>query len=182
MFKYEKGECKGCKEVKLIVNKTHKLCSRCNRKRLDEQGQTLKDKKPLKRTQLNNTSKKYEKELVKYAQVKAKKRKDQIEGGYYKCFFCNQSLEHMKDDEVDTHHALGREGKLLTDYRNIFFAHRICHNSYHDMSADQLLNKTQWYKPFLKRIMKMNKKVYQHELKRLYKANVIDLQILLDEY
>lgn len=175
MNKYKIGECSVCTDTKLIVNKTKQLCAKCNRLRLDEQRQTLKEKKPL-----NKISSHQQKELQKYEHVKARKKADQIEGGFYNCFFCGIPLK--ENENVDVHHSLGRIGPLLTDYRNIFYAHRLCHNNYHDMTIAQLLKDTNWYKPFLKRIMKINKKVYQQELKRLYKAKIIDLTMLLDEY
>ena len=40
--------CKGCSQEKLIVNKTHKLCTDCNRKRLDtNSGGRQKERKQL---------------------------------------------------------------------------------------------------------------------------------------
>ena len=168
-------KCSNCNQLKPIVNKTHHLCSVCNRKRLDSQGS-----KKSKYSKIKKTSETRTKNLALYESVKAKKKKDQIENNYYKCFFCNRPLDNDLDI-IDTHHALGRVGKLLTDYRNIFFAHRQHHTDYHSMSVKQLFSQY-WYKDFLLRLKRVNKNVYNQELRKLQKAGVIDMEMYINEY
>lgn len=113
------------------------------------------------------------KEEALYEKTKAKKREDMIEGKYFRCFFSNKVLNEDPNIKEPWHHALGREGDLLYDYRNIFPCIHEYHQDYHNLSIDKLL-KEQWYKDFLKRVEKMNKAVYNQELRRMNKAGIID--------
>jgi hypothetical protein len=133
----------------------------------------------IKKKPVNKISETYKIGLKKYEEVKKQKRTDQIEGGFYRCYFCNKDMEH--ENNIDTHHVLGRVGDLLYDYRNIFFAHHNCHRAYHDMNVEQLM-KTHWYKSFISRLSKINKRAYNQELRRLLKADVLDMQSYINEY
>jgi len=174
-MKKEIGICKGCGKEKIIVNKTHYLCASCNRARLDERrklhGNTVK--KPYKK------SSKRLKEEEWYRQTKAQKKKDMIEGGYFRCFFSNKPLDPNK--EYEWHHALGRKGALLYEYKNIFPVISKYHTEYHSLDAERLM-KTTWYRGFLKRVKKINHKVYNKELDRLKKAGIISMETFIDEF
>jgi len=117
---------------------------------------------------------------AKYAIVKKQKREDMIEGKYFKCFFSNIPLDPNQEGEP-WHHALGRKGALLYDYKNIFPCIHERHMEYHDLSVDKLM-KTTWYKDFLLRLSKINHAVYNKELNRLLKGGVIDMETFLKEY
>lgn len=119
------------------------------------------------------------KDNEKYKKVKAKKKEDMIEGGYYRCYFSNKPLDVNID--FPWHHVFGKRGKLLYEYTNIFPCIHEYHMQYHNMSADKLM-KTDWYKKFLLRLKKINHKAYNKELNRLLKANVIDMESFLKEY
>jgi len=173
-MKREKGVCKGCGKERFIVNKTHYLCAACNRKRLEKQSKTH-----AKPKRLYNKSPKRLKEEEWYRQAKAQKKKDMIAGGYYRCFFSNKPLDPDKD--YDWHHALGRKGALLYEYKNIFPVISKYHHEYHNLDAARLM-KTTWYRGFLKRVKMINHKVYNKELDRLKKGGVISMETFLDEY
>ena len=170
-LKIMKEICKGCGKERFIVNKTHKLCASCNKKRLDAQKQTggTKVSKPKK---IRSMSLKMAKNNKQYIEIRERKRKFQKENGYYKCFFTGKPL----DDEtmiIDCHHANGRDGDNLAKWENLFFAIREYHREYHDLPVNMLLQ-TWWYNSFLERMRKINHKVYNHELRRLNKGGVID--------
>ena len=175
-MKYIKSICDGCDDDKYIVNKTHNLCQDCNRIRLDDQRGAKK-----KVHKINQLSEKQRIKLKEYVKVREAKRKDQIEGGYYKCYFCNEDLQDY-EGRIDAHHTLGRDNDLLSEYKNIFFTHRTCHTIYHAYSADGLL-KTHWYLDFMMRLRKLNKigEVWQKELNRCKRAGIDDIELRIDK-
>lgn len=180
-IKNEKGVCKKCTDgiERLIVNKTHQLCTKHNRERLNGQGQTLALKKPLKNTPINKVSDSLKIGLRKYEETKAKKRAHMITGGFFKCFFTNQPMNIAGNESW--HHALGRDGPLLYDYRNIFPVLDAPHREYHDLTMKKLM-KTYWYPEFIKRVKTMNANVYNKEIERMLKAKVISMESFLNEY
>ncbi len=168
----KKGLCKECNDdiEKIIVNKTHMLCLKHNRERLD--GQNLKRKT---KTPIRPISKKMEQNNKEYIRVRENKRKWQKEKGYYKCVFCNKPLDDDKD-LIDCHHMIGRDGDRLAEWKNLFFAHRNHHSEYHHEKDINRLMKTSWYPPFFERLRELNPKVYNLELKRMHKGGIIDDQ------
>ena len=192
-MKYEITICNGCNKKKPIINKTHVLCLKCNRDRLNKQSLNAPDahRKPVRtlspkkgtrspeRKRLPNMSIKQSLQYLKYNEVKAQKKADMIAGKYYNCFFSGQKLD--PDFNYEFHHALGKVGDLMTSYRNIFPCIRKYHTEYHSLSADKLM-KTSWYPDFVKRIKKMNHRVYNKELDRLLKAKVISMETFLQEF
>jgi len=191
-MKYDFEICKGCGFKKPIINKKYVLCLKCNRDRLntlsmDEEVSTgsfkstsvKKGTKYPKRTNIAQRSEKMETGLEKYYKVRAKKRQDMIDGKYFNCFFTGIKLD--PDGQEDFHHADGREGEKLYEYRNIFPAINKHHREYHDLSVEQLM-KTFWYREFLVRLKKINHKVYNKELNRLLKAGVLDMESFLKEF
>ncbi len=191
-MRYELAICSGCGFKKPIINKKHNLCLKCNRNRLNvqemENGTSevnskpvyeKKASKPSKRKRISNTSQKMDSGLILYKEVKAKKRNDMIQGKYFRCFFTNALLD--PEGSESWHHALGRIGELLYEYRNIFPCIEKYHRDYHDMEADKLM-KTEWYPVFVQRLKEKNHKVYNKELNRLLKAKVIDMDTFLQEF
>jgi len=191
-MRYDWNVCNSCGKSKPIVNKKYNLCLKCNRDRLNLQeihsnkhnstpksGLVINGITYPKRSKIKKTSLKMDEGLRKYKAVKAKKRKDMIEGKYFRCFFTNKELDVNGNEEW--HHALGRIGKLLYEYRNIFPVIGKYHKQYHDLDPEKLL-KTFWYKDFLRRLKKHNHKVYNKELNRLLKAGIIDMDSFLNEY
>ncbi len=181
----EKGTCKKCGKERYIVNKTRHLCNACNKARLESRKEPYNSFKlksgttPSKRVKIAHRSSNRLKEEDWYRQTKAQKKKDMIEGGYFKCFFSNKPLD--PNVEHPWHHTLGRRGVLLYEYKNIFPAISKYHQEYHDLDAERLM-KTDWYKDFLKRIKSINHRVYNKELDRLKKAGVISMETFIDEF
>jgi hypothetical protein len=172
-MKYEIGICNSCEGSFLIVNKTHKLCETCNQERLTNQGKKkpVKTRIAKKTKPIRSINPKMSKGLKLYEKVKEVKKKDMIEGGYYRCFFSNKPL----DENVSWpwHHALGRKGSLLYEYKNIFPCIDEYHKEYHDLSV-QALMRTEWYPRFFERVRKQNRNVYNKELRRMNKGGIID--------
>ena len=136
--------------------------------------------KPRPKPDKNTSKKKYKippvsktmtEGLKKYNQMKETKKADMIAGRFYRCFFSNKILD--ENIEWPWHHALGRKGNLLWEYKNIFPCIHEYHTDYHDLSIDKLM-KLDWYKEFLERVSRINHGVYNHELKRMNKGNIID--------
>lgn len=180
----EKGICKGCDKDRYIVNKTHYLCAACNKERLERRAKRIEDNtkkwsSDTKAKRTYNRSAKRLKEEEWYRQTKAQKKADMISGGFYRCFFSGQPLDPNVD--YPWHHALGREGALLYEYKNIFPAISKYHMEYHRLDAERLM-KTDWYKGFLKRVKSINHRVYNKELDRLKKARVISMETFIDEF
>ena len=181
----EKGTCKKCGKERYIVNKTHQLCTTCNKARLKASEIAYSASKPKSGTLYQKAHKvaynapKRVRDESWYKQTKAQKRDDMIEGGYFKCFFSNTPLDPSV--EWPWHHVLGRTGTLLYEYKNIFPVIPKYHQEYHDLDAERLM-KTKWYKDFLKRIKAINHKAYNKELDRLKKGGVISMDTFIDEF
>lgn len=136
-------------------------------------------RKRIEKRPVNKISETYKIGLKKYEEVKKQKREDMISGQYFKCFFTNTTLDENGNE--GWHHAIGRVGNLLYDYRNIFPVLDIPHREYHDLPIEKLI-KTWWYPGFIKRIKAMNKRVYNKELDRFLKAKVISIESFINEY
>jgi hypothetical protein len=194
-MKYDFKICSGCGIEKPIVNKTKNLCLKCNRDRLNRQEinpkvpkRTLEKtshendtKVPLvkKRARIKPISETMKFGVAEYNRTKARKRKDMIKGGYFRCFFSNTKLD--VDGVEEWHHALGRTGDLLWEYKNIFPAIRRYHRDYHDLPIEQLMKLT-WYRDFVRRLKAKNHKVYNKELNRMLKAGIIDMDNFINEF
>lgn len=175
-MKHSKEICLGCDNLRYIVNKTHTLCQTCNRLRLDSQKTGSKKGTYT----IKPVSDKQKKKLDEYRKTREAKRKDQIEGGYYKCYFCNDDLVDY-NGRIDTHHTLGRDGDLLSKYSNLFFTHRICHTMYHSYDVKSLF-KTSWYMDFLMRVRKLSDNVWEKEKRKIEKAGIQNIDELLDDH
>jgi hypothetical protein len=169
-MKKEYGICKKCEDSAVIVNRTHWLCESCNRERIAMQKTSVVIKK---KKFLNPKSSALSKGELLYAQTKAKKREDMIEKGYFRCFFSNKPLDPSPNAGEPWHHALGRKGSLLYEYKNIFPCIHEYHMQYHDLDIKELM-KTEWYPKFFTRVKQLNKNVYNKELRRMNKGGIID--------
>ena len=180
-MKYEKGICNKCSENRIIVNKRHGLCNKCNKIRLQGQYKPVERVNPKsdtlhpKRYKIDPRSVPRTLDEGKYRMVKAKKREDMINGGYYKCFFTNKPIKPEDEERgmIGWHHVLGRTGRLLWDYRNIFPAFNDYHFRYTHESVSVLI-KEKWYKDFVDRLRTLNHKAYNLEMNKWFKAGLLD--------
>jgi 5-methylcytosine-specific restriction endonuclease McrA len=93
-------------------------------------------------------------------EIEYKKICDEIDeeaktAGKFECFFCGKPIKGRPDH----HHALGREGELLTDKENILISHPLCHQQYHDLP----IRKQPWRDIFLKNLREKNLRLYFKE-------------------
>ena len=196
-MKYEIKECSGCGYTKPIINVKYNLCLKCNRDRLNriedanrgntERHKSITHKKgtntPLrkKRARIKPISINKKVENEKYIKVKAQKRKDMIEGGYFRCFFTGKELD--PNGKEDWHHVLFRSQypEEATSYKNIFPCLRQPHDDFHHKDVEWLLKNTYWYRNFFDRIKEINHKAYNQELERMLKAKMISMETYLNE-
>lgn len=126
---------------------------------------------------MRKISKKQEVKNELYKMAKIEKKQELIAKCEWVGFFSNKSIP--LSILPGFHHKLGRDGDLMTDKDNIEpIQNNTYHNDYHHRSIEYLL-KQGWYIDFLDRCELFNPNVYNLELKRINKANIIsDIELL----
>lgn len=129
---------------------------------------------------IQNRSDKRKKQEEEYKQLKEDKKQYMVENKFYRCFHCNTRLDE-EDETVQWHHLTGRNGDLLTEWRNVVPTHPNCHYQYHHVSITELV-KGPWYNHYLERLKQGAQKskyfaqTYNQELRKMEKAGLIDLE------
>jgi len=149
------------KKSNKLSNKLDKASSKTGKK-LDNSLHKKRYTKSIKRT-----SSKRSQETALYEQAKINVRKKLQEKGEWKCFF---TCMEIPDDYTYWHHALGKEGPLLYDEDNIRPVQNQAHTDYHHQNVNYLIEKTDWYIDFIKRMYLIKPDVFAIEARRMMKS------------
>jgi predicted GIY-YIG superfamily endonuclease len=118
---------------------------------------------------INKKSKKREAQLSEYKENTIIPDEDTNKRGEKICFFCDTEIK----GQVSHHHLNGRDGEKLNDKKYIVDSHNTCHvHLYHSSSLD-LITKLNWYQGFLLRVKDIDVELWEKELLKQVKANII---------
>jgi hypothetical protein len=153
-----------------------KVCKKCGHPIVFSKGLCLKHwkeeyQKPLP-TAVNNINKfsPKRKKLTKDYNDLIKKR-DTINTHPF-CFFCNKRIIGI----VSHHHLIGRDGEDLINEKYIVDSHNSCHvEEYHQRSVEILVT-YDWYDGFLLRLKAIDIKLWEKEIYKQVKANIMTLE------
>lgn len=102
----------------------------------------------------------------KYYAVEAKEKYEELKAQKQNtCFFCGEEVKTFQG----FHHLRKRYGNKLRDWEYIVLAHNDCHNDYHYLCYERLIE-TWWYNGFLERLKSKDELTYRKELKKQEKA------------
>jgi hypothetical protein len=126
----------------------------------------IKPRSPKNHTPIPKQSKKREidqKHYAEHCRELAQEIRDKNNGKIY-CFFSGVEISKMPV----FHHLLGRTGKFYLDKELLVPCDNETHLEYHRMTVVQL-EKTQWYKGFIERLLIKSKQAYDKEMKKKQK-------------
>ncbi len=83
------------------------------------------------------------------------------------CIFCLRPVNLPGE----IHHLEGRDGDLYAQKDNLFLSHHDCHFHYHHSTVKTLLTLS-WYLNFVRKLEKLNFRVYMKEINRLDKSEI----------
>ena len=150
---------------------SHGLCIYCYRKQVLYPKQKEKNKQSVRvYNPIKKNSAKRQLLNDEYSRVKKQKWDKLVEMKENRCFFTNVLLD--PNIVPDFHHALGRDGDLLTDpdymFPTLFQPHRDFHDMHHEYDN---LEKYDWYFPWLKRMKEKYPIIYFKEMNKIERAN-----------
>ena len=153
------------KQLSKPVNKLDNMSSKRGGK-LDNYAKGVTSKAKSKK-RIKQSSTKRSRENALYEQAKVNVRLRLQEEGEWKCFF---TLIEVDTETPYWHHKLGKEGELLYNESNIYPVQNQAHTDYHHRDVEYLIEKTDWYIDFIKRIYKTDPKVFAVEARRMMKS------------
>ena len=125
---------------------------------------------PKRRTLMPLESKKRQKEHKYYTQECKELEQElrELNGGKIYCFFSGEEIQGI----VTFHHTNKRTGKFYLDKKWLVPCINEHHLAYHFTPVEKLMKKT-WYNGFLQRLRNLSEELYQKEMKKFEKANVL---------
>ena len=125
---------------------------------------------PKRRTFISPESKTRQKEHKRYSEECKELEQElrALNGGKIYCFFSGEEITGI----VTFHHTNKRTGKFYLDKRWLVPCINEYHLAYHFTPVEKLI-KEPWYNGFLQRLRKLSEDLYQKEMKKFEKAEIV---------